>query len=64
VSDPNIHRPEWDFERDEPPFRGRAMRLGPRTGSQDGKAFPAGADIPVMDAVAEGMRAAAEHEGS
>jgi uncharacterized cupin superfamily protein len=34
MSDPNIHRPEWDFERYEPPFRGRAMQLGPRTGAQ------------------------------
>jgi len=34
VSDPNIHRPEWDFAVDEPPFRARAMRLGPRTGAQ------------------------------
>jgi uncharacterized cupin superfamily protein len=34
VSDPNIHRPEWDFEVDELPFRTRAMRLGPRTAAQ------------------------------
>jgi uncharacterized cupin superfamily protein len=34
VSDPNIHRPEWDIELDEPPIRARAMRLGPRTGAQ------------------------------
>jgi uncharacterized cupin superfamily protein len=34
VSDPNIHRPEWDVELDEPPIRARAMRLGPRTGAQ------------------------------
>ena len=34
MSDPNIHRPEWDFDVDEPPFRARAMRLGPRTGAQ------------------------------
>jgi uncharacterized cupin superfamily protein len=35
VSDPNIHRPEWDFERTDPPFGARAMRLGPRTGAQE-----------------------------
>jgi uncharacterized cupin superfamily protein len=34
VTDPNIHRPDWDFERAEAPFRTRAMRLGPRTGAQ------------------------------
>jgi uncharacterized cupin superfamily protein len=35
VSDANLHRPEWDFERAEPPFGARAMRLGPRTGAQE-----------------------------
>ena len=34
MTDPNIHRPDWDFERAEAPFRTRAMRLGPRTGAQ------------------------------
>jgi uncharacterized cupin superfamily protein len=34
VSDPNVHRPEWDLELDEPPVRARAMRLGPRAGAQ------------------------------
>jgi uncharacterized cupin superfamily protein len=32
VSDPNLHRPEWDFERAE--FGARAMRLGPRAGAE------------------------------
>jgi uncharacterized cupin superfamily protein len=165
VSDPNVHRAAWDFERAEPPFRTRAMRLGPRAGAQqlgatlyeidpggavspyhlhhaneelllvvsgtprlrtpdgvreldpgavvafppgptgahrvfnpgdeparvlivstmhfpdvaeypddgtwlavtgprDGKAFPAGADIPLLEAVLRGMRAAAEHDGA
>jgi uncharacterized cupin superfamily protein len=32
VSDPSIHRPEWDFERAE--FGVRAMRLGPRAGAE------------------------------
>ena len=35
MSDPNVHRPEWDFERAEPPFGVRAMRLGPRTGARE-----------------------------
>jgi len=35
VSDPNLHRPEWDFDLPEAPFRARAMRLGPRTGAQE-----------------------------
>jgi uncharacterized cupin superfamily protein len=165
VSDPNVHRPEWDLERAEAPFRVRAMRLGPRTAAQqlgatlyeidpggavspyhlhhaneelllvvsgtprlrtpdgvrelepgavvafppgptgahrvfnpaeeparvlivstmsfpdiaeypdsgtwlavtgprDGKSFPAGADIPLMEAVVQGMRAADEHDGA
>ena len=33
MSDPNVHRPEWDFERAE--FGARAMRLGPRTSAQE-----------------------------
>ena len=165
MSDPNVHRPEWDRELDELPFRTRAMRLGPRTGARqlgatlyeidpggavspyhvhhaneelllvlsgtprlrtpegvrelepgaavafvtgptgahrvsnpgdeparvlivstmrfpdvaeypddgtwlavtgarEGKAFPAGTDIPWMECVARGMRAAAEHDGA
>jgi uncharacterized cupin superfamily protein len=35
VSDPNLHRPEWDVDRAEAPFGARAMRLGPRTGAQE-----------------------------
>jgi uncharacterized cupin superfamily protein len=35
VSDPNVHRPEWDFERTDPPFGARGMRLGPPTGAQE-----------------------------
>jgi uncharacterized cupin superfamily protein len=35
VSDPNVHRPEWDFERTEPSFGARGMRLGPPTGARE-----------------------------
>ena len=32
---PNIHDPEWDAERDAPPFRWRRARLGRQAGSRD-----------------------------
>ena len=32
---PNIHHPEWDAERDAPPFRWRRARLGRQAGSRD-----------------------------
>jgi len=35
VTDPNVHRPEWDHELEDPPFRSRAMRLGPRSGASE-----------------------------
>lgn len=35
MADVNLHRPEWDFESSEAPFRARAMRLGPRAGAQE-----------------------------
>jgi uncharacterized cupin superfamily protein len=35
VSDTNIHRPEWDQVLKDPPFRTRAMRLGPRSGASE-----------------------------
>lgn len=31
----NVHRPEWDFDWPDPPFRSRGMRLGPRTGAEE-----------------------------
>jgi uncharacterized cupin superfamily protein len=33
--DPNIDRPQWDFERAEPPFRARAMRVAHHAGSDE-----------------------------
>jgi uncharacterized cupin superfamily protein len=35
VTDPNIHRPEWDYDLTDPPFRARSMRLGPRAGASE-----------------------------
>jgi uncharacterized cupin superfamily protein len=35
VTDPNVHRPEWDLDLTDPPFGARAMRLGPRTGASE-----------------------------
>ncbi len=35
MPDVNLDRPEWDFDVSEPPFRARAMRLGPRTGARE-----------------------------
>jgi uncharacterized cupin superfamily protein len=32
---PNVHEPEWDAERDAPPFRWRRARLGRQAGSRD-----------------------------
>ena len=32
---PNIHDPEWDQERDAPPYRWRRARLGRQAGSRD-----------------------------
>jgi uncharacterized cupin superfamily protein len=32
--DPNIHRPEWDSELSDAPFRARAMRVGERAGAE------------------------------
>jgi uncharacterized cupin superfamily protein len=32
---PNLFDPEWDAERDEPPFRWRRARLGRQAGAQD-----------------------------
>jgi uncharacterized cupin superfamily protein len=32
---PNIHDPEWDAERDAPPFRWRRARLGRQAGSRE-----------------------------
>jgi uncharacterized cupin superfamily protein len=32
---PNIFEPEWDAERDEPPFRWRRARLGRQAGSRE-----------------------------
>jgi uncharacterized cupin superfamily protein len=32
---PNVHHPEWDAERDAPPFRWRRARLGRQAGSRD-----------------------------
>jgi uncharacterized cupin superfamily protein len=32
---PNIHHPEWDQERDAPPYRWRRARLGRQAGSRD-----------------------------
>jgi uncharacterized cupin superfamily protein len=32
---PNLFEPEWDAERDEPPFRWRRARLGRQAGAQD-----------------------------
>jgi len=34
------------------------------TGPREGKAFPAGADIPLMESVLRAMRAAAEQDGA
>jgi uncharacterized cupin superfamily protein len=31
----NVFHPEWDAERDEPPFRWRRARLGRQAGSED-----------------------------
>ena len=33
--DPNINRPRWDFDRAEPPFRSRAMRVAHHAGSEE-----------------------------
>jgi uncharacterized cupin superfamily protein len=35
TDDPNINRPQWDFERAEPPFRSRAMRVAHHAGSDE-----------------------------
>jgi uncharacterized cupin superfamily protein len=35
VADPNAFEPEWDTELAAPPFRVRAMRLGPRAGARE-----------------------------
>lgn len=35
MSDPNVHRPEWDLELADPPFRTRAMQFGSRTGASE-----------------------------
>jgi uncharacterized cupin superfamily protein len=35
ADEPNIHRPEWDGELPDAPFRLRAMRLGPRAGMRE-----------------------------
>jgi uncharacterized cupin superfamily protein len=35
VSEPNVHQPEWDHDFPDPPFRARAMRIGPRTGASE-----------------------------
>jgi uncharacterized cupin superfamily protein len=32
---PNLHDPEWDVERDAPPFRWRRARVGRQAGSRD-----------------------------
>jgi uncharacterized cupin superfamily protein len=32
---PNLHDPDWDQERDAPPFRWRRARLGRQAGSRD-----------------------------
>jgi uncharacterized cupin superfamily protein len=32
---PNVFEPDWDAERDEPPFRWRRARLGRQAGSRD-----------------------------
>jgi uncharacterized cupin superfamily protein len=32
---PNLFDPDWDAERDEPPFRWRRARLGRQAGAQD-----------------------------
>ena len=32
---PNLFEPDWDAERDEPPFRWRRARLGRQAGAQD-----------------------------
>jgi uncharacterized cupin superfamily protein len=32
---PNLFEPEWDAERDEPPFRWRRARLGRQAGSRE-----------------------------
>src|ERR671915_519674 len=32
---PNLYDPEWDAERDEPPFRWRRARLGRQGGARD-----------------------------
>lgn len=34
-ADPNLHRPEWDLEMLEPPFRARAMRAAHRAGAEE-----------------------------
>jgi uncharacterized cupin superfamily protein len=35
TDDPNINRPQWDFDRAEPPFHSRAMRVAHHAGSQE-----------------------------
>jgi uncharacterized cupin superfamily protein len=49
---PNLFDPEWDAERDEPPFRWRRARLGRQAGAQDLGASlfeipPGGATFPL-----------------
>jgi len=49
---PNIHDPEWDAERDAPPFRWRRARLGRQAGARDLGASlfevpPGGATFPL-----------------
>jgi uncharacterized cupin superfamily protein len=49
---PNIHHPEWDAERDAPPFRWQRARLGRQAGSRDLGASifevpPGGATFPL-----------------
>jgi uncharacterized cupin superfamily protein len=48
----NVFEPDWDAERDEPPFRWRRARLGRQAGSQDLGASlfevpPGGATFPL-----------------
>lgn len=49
---PNLFEPDWDAERDDPPFRWRRARLGRQGGSRDLGASlfevpPAGATFPL-----------------
>jgi uncharacterized cupin superfamily protein len=49
---PNVFEPDWDAERDEPPFRWRRARLGRQAGARDLGASlfelpPGGATFPL-----------------